>query len=579
MQLPGLFNKMSIRAQMTLGTAGLAVFLVAGATLSAAWLGRDKASQLVSTQLAEQSAVMADRLDRDMAVRYQEIGTLIELQPLRSIWQDNPAVLRGVLERLQDSYPDYAWIGFVKLDGTVVAATKGMLEGLSVAQRPWFIGAKDKPFVGDVHEALLLAKLLGPRADNEPFRFVDVAYPVRDAGGTIIGVIGAHLSWDWASDVRQSVLPLDGRFATADISILDMNGRVLLGKRVNTVMLSPEQLAAMRARPSGSGLAYGDNPAQWLTGYAVSKGYRDYPGLGWIVVAQLPIAVAHEPIRDLVGSILLVGAVLGIIGVLIAFWLSGRLAGPIQSITLEADRIGREAGVNTLPRVGGALEVVQLSRALRSLLRRVGMAEQRLEVATRDAESHAAETRELSQDIERLRRLSETDPLTGLLNRRAFLSTAERQVAYVRRYSRNLAIVVADIDHFKLVNDTYGHAAGDAVIREVANRLQAAARETDLVARFGGEEFVVLLMESDVAAAASYAERARVMIQGAPIKIDDSQTVSVTISLGCTILAVDDRDIQDAIDRADGALYGAKAAGRNRVRVSLSVVPPAAATG
>ncbi len=569
MRLRNLFDSLSIRLQITLGTAGLVVFLVAGATLAGAWLGREKTAELVATSLAEQALAMADRLDRDMATRYHEIGTLADLEPLRGVWQGDPTVLRRVLDRLQASYPDYAWIGYCTLDGKVVAATKAMLEGLSVAQRPWFIEATTKPFVGDVHEALLLAKLLGPRRDSEPFRFVDVAYPVRDAGGTIIGVIGAHLSWDWASEVRRAILATNSQFSTADISILDSSGRVLLGNNMNTVMLSPEQIAAIRAKGSGVGLAYGQDSAQWLTGYAASTGYRDYPGLNWIVVARLPISVANAPVNDLVGSILLIGAGLGLIGILVTYWLAGRLARPILAITAEADRIGREAGAGTLPRVGGASEVVQLSRALRSLLRRIGMAEQKLSAAERDAEQQAVATRELSLDIERLRRLSETDPLTGLLNRRAFLAAAERQVAYARRYDRALAVVVADIDHFKQVNDSHGHATGDAVIRAVAERLQTAARDTDLVARFGGEEFVVLLMESDVAAAVSYAERTRGLISSVPVATESGATVRVTISLGCTILNAADRDVQDAIDRADDALYGAKAAGRNRVRVSL----------
>ncbi|WP_341705702.1 GGDEF domain-containing protein, partial [Ferrovibrio sp.] len=231
--------------------------------------------------------------------------------------------------------------------------------------------------------------------------------------------------------------------------------------------------------------------------------------------------------------------------------------------------------VHTLPRLGGAREVVLLSRALRSRLRRLGRAEENLQEAEREIDHQAEETRELSADLERLRRLAETDPLTGLLNRRAFLDAAARQVAYARRYDRALAVVVADIDHFKVVNDRHGHAAGDVAIRAVAGRLQQAVRDSDLVARFGGEEFVVLLMESDIAAAVSYAERVRGAIGGSPVDLGTdgngrAAAVTLTVSLGCTVLGQDDRDVQDAIDRADGALYAAKAAGRNRVRISVA---------
>lgn len=579
--LSHLFDKFSMRMQIALATAVLAVLLVGGATLSAAWLGRGMVSAMVRSELSELAIVMAGRLDRGMAERYREIGTIAGLEVLKPVWERDPVALQKILDHLQQSFPDYAWIGFARTDGTVVAATKGMLEGQSVAQRPWFTAGVKAPFVGDVHEAVLLAKLMGPRKQNdgEPFRFVDVAYPVRNATGDIIGVLGAHLSWDWATDVRASLLGVDSHFAQADVSILDDKGKVLLGRHTNTVMLNEAQLAAIRAQKSGSGLAYGADADQWLTGYAIGRGHRDYPGLGWIIVARLPTEVANAPVRSLVESILLVGAGLALAGTFLAWWTAGRLSRPLHRITMEADRIGREEGVNTLPRVGGTLEVVHLSQALRSLLRRVGMAEQQLEEAARDAQSFAAEARELSQDIERLRKLSETDPLTGLLNRRAFLAAAERQVAYARRYGRNIAIVVADIDHFKRVNDTHGHAAGDAVIREVAAKLQAAARDTDMVARFGGEEFVVLLMESDVTAAAAYAERARSLIAGSVVKLDASNELAVTMSLGCTVLNADDRDVQDTIDRADGALYAAKTSGRNKVRISLTSIPPTAAAG
>lgn len=580
MRLHGLFDRISIRTQVALATTALVVILVLGATLATASLGRRIVSTMVGDELTQLAEVMAGRLDRGMFERYREIGTIANMDLLRGIWETDPEALRSVLDRLQLSYPDYAWIGYARMDGTVIAATKGMLEGASVAQRPWFIEGRQGPFAGDVHEALLLARLLGPRNSSEPFRFVDLAYPVRNAAGETVGVLGAHLSWDWATEVRHSLQTGDSQADQVDVSILDSKGKVLLGRNINAVMLTPEQLAAVQAKRSGAGVAYGEDADQWLTGYAVGQGYRDYPGLGWLVVARLPAEVANRSVEELVESILTVGLGLGIFGIAMAGWLAGRVTRPIHLLSREADRIGREAGAYTLPRVGGAREVLALSQSLRSLLRRVGQAEHRLEEAEREAvaheAAHEAETRELALDIERLRKLSETDPLTGLLNRRAFLAAAERQVAYARRYDHGLAVVVADIDHFKQVNDTHGHAAGDAVIRAVAARLQTAARDTDLVARFGGEEFVVLLMESDVTAAASYAERARGLIAATPVPAEGGAQVQVTVSLGCTVLTAADRDVQDAIDRADDALYGAKAAGRNRVRVLLPTAAAAA---
>ena len=567
MRQPAFFNTISLRTQVAIATGTLCAMLVLCASLGAAWVGRQQATDLIGAELAERSVELADALDRGMFERYREIGILADLEPLRGSWEGDTGQLRRTLERLQHSYAEYAWIGFADTSGRVHAATRGMLEGQSVVQRPWFIEGMRKPFIGDVHEAVLLGNLLEPRKDREPFRFVDVSHPVYDGAGRLLGVVGAHLSWDWAADVRRSVLKADDK---TQISILDGNGHVLLGKNFGERMLTVTMARALTEKGQGYSAEFSGQGGRWLTGFAVSKGHREYPGLGWIVIAQQPAEIAFRPVQGLVASILTVGLLLGLLGTLLAWWLAGFLTGPISAITAEAERIGRDAQVQTLPRVGGAREVLQLSQALRSLLRRVGLAEQRLEAAERDMESHAARSREKSEDIERLRRLANTDPLTGLLNRRAFLEAAERELAVARRYGRKLALVVADIDHFKSVNDQYGHAAGDIAIRAVANMLMQGARDTDLVARFGGEEFVVLLMESDIAAGTAYAERVRSMIMAARIPIDGARDIRLTISLGCTVLDAADRDVQDAIDRADGALYKAKSAGRNRVRVSLA---------
>jgi diguanylate cyclase (GGDEF)-like protein len=208
------------------------------------------------------------------------------------------------------------------------------------------------------------------------------------------------------------------------------------------------------------------------------------------------------------------------------------------------------------------------SSDLRSLLRRVGLAQAQLAEAEKQQAEQRDQSRQLSSELAEWQLRANTDAMTGLLNRRAFLNLAEQQVAYARRYGGGLAAVVADIDHFKAVNDTHGHAVGDIAIREVAQRLKQAARDSDLVARFGGEEFVVLLMASDLESARVYAERVRAAIAATPIDLPDGGALGLTVSLGCTALAATDKDIQDAIDRADRALYEAKNGGRNCVRLA-----------
>jgi diguanylate cyclase (GGDEF)-like protein len=213
-----------------------------------------------------------------------------------------------------------------------------------------------------------------------------------------------------------------------------------------------------------------------------------------------------------------------------------------------------------LARQSGSAEVVQLSRALRSLLRRIGLAEER----TKEAELRATENAmQLQEDMLKLRQLADTDFMTGLMNRRSFLSVAEDTVAFCRRYKRNMATLMIDIDHFKKINDTHGHAAGDDAIKSIADIISQSIRTTDKAARFGGEEFVVLLREIDQETAILLADRIRTSIESARVRHGDT-IIPITVSIGLALFDESDRDVQDVIERADQGLYVAKKTGRNR---------------
>ncbi|MCC6190953.1 MAG: diguanylate cyclase [Anaerolineales bacterium] len=166
----------------------------------------------------------------------------------------------------------------------------------------------------------------------------------------------------------------------------------------------------------------------------------------------------------------------------------------------------------------------------------------------------------------RLQLQSTTDDLTGLYNRRHLLSLAEREFRRVRRFNRALSTIMLDIDHFKQVNDTYGHAAGDDVIAEVARRLRTNIRSIDLIGRYGGEEFVLVLPETGLAGARLVAERLRRAIALTPVPTA-ADRLPITISLGVADAQADVGELAALIARADQAMYAAKQAGRNRVLI------------
>ena len=177
--------------------------------------------------------------------------------------------------------------------------------------------------------------------------------------------------------------------------------------------------------------------------------------------------------------------------------------------------------------------------------------------------------RELRERESRLHSLTRTDALTELANRRHFIEVLTKEHARASRHGYPLSCVMIDLDHFKAINDQYGHATGDEVLRQTAERLSSALRETDLVARYGGEEFVALLPDTHQEGAEMVAERCRELLAGSPMEMTDGQTISVTASFGVAVLTTKKTPgVDELLRAADDALYEAKGSGRNRVSIS-----------
>ncbi|MGF6310913.1 diguanylate cyclase (GGDEF)-like protein [Bradyrhizobium sp. i1.8.4] len=164
-------------------------------------------------------------------------------------------------------------------------------------------------------------------------------------------------------------------------------------------------------------------------------------------------------------------------------------------------------------------------------------------------------------------RMATTDPLTGGLNRRSFTERGLAELERARRYDRATSILMIDIDRFKSINDTYGHSGGDAVLRELVAHLQAHIRPSDILGRIGGEEFAVILAETDLAGAEIAAERIRQDIALLSLPLE-AASVRFSVSIGIALFMRQATALKPAMDRADRALYQAKAAGRNCVIVS-----------
>jgi diguanylate cyclase (GGDEF)-like protein len=166
---------------------------------------------------------------------------------------------------------------------------------------------------------------------------------------------------------------------------------------------------------------------------------------------------------------------------------------------------------------------------------------------------------------EEIYRLMTVDALTQIFNRRYFDEALEREFNRSRRYERALSLVVFDIDHFKKINDTWGHLAGDSLLRQLVAAVRPKLRREDIFARTGGEEFGVLLPEIDALGAHSTADKVRKLVEAATLRYEQN-VIPCTVSLGVALLAGDHATPEDLYKAADGQLYAAKQAGRNCVR-------------
>jgi len=242
-----------------------------------------------------------------------------------------------------------------------------------------------------------------------------------------------------------------------------------------------------------------------------------------------------------------------------------RIIEPLARLTAAMRRLAQADWTTDVPVTDRADEIGEMARAIQAF-RRQGMA----------GEQATEALRELNADLERL---AMVDPLTGVANRRYFYQRAGIEIGAAHRRRSPLACLMLDIDVFKSVNDRYGHAAGDLVLKRVAETVQAGIRPYDLLGRLGGEEFAVLLPDADIDAATVIAERLRIAVSASPALVE-GVALPVTVSIGVSVLAPEDAAIDPLLDRADRALYQAKDGGRNRVVVPhLGGPPPALVSG
>jgi len=337
----------------------------------------DQVKSSIGYTLGEMANQTADKLDSGMYERYREVRLMARRSDLIAP-NASQAQRRAILNDMQATYGYYEWIGMAQLDGNVLVEARGMLEGKNVAKRPWFSNALKGNFVGDVHEAVLLAKLL-PVQEGEPRRFVDVAFPYLGADGKPAGVLGTHLSWQWARDVERSIIaPVQTRNKVQAL-IVSAEGVVLLGPDgLQDTTIDQASLREARQGRTGYAVERWPDGRDYLVGYGATRGRGDYPGLGWYVLVRQDVHDAFAPVRELRRRALWSGLALALLFSLAGVLVARRITRPLESLAASADGLRRGDSTELAPGGRGYTEVRKLSGALNALV--AGLHQRRIEL-------------------------------------------------------------------------------------------------------------------------------------------------------------------------------------------------------
>ncbi|QKJ88182.1 Putative diguanylate cyclase [Paramixta manurensis] len=357
-----------------------------------------------------------------------------------------------------------------------------------------------------------------------------ISYPLWSKSGAYLGYVGGTLYLKKDSilnDLLRNQYYRDG----SSLYVMDEDNRVLYHQNDNLVgktiapLITPQQ---RKEQPNGyQQVAKAD-------GTALLAGYATVPASGWTIIAVKPTEVTLEPLSSLLLKVVRHSLPLALL-TLIAAWLLARwIALPLWQLARKAsqmDTAGVSKEINAIR--SWYFEAAQMKRAL---LIGIGL---------------------LQDKIGRLKFEVQTDPLTQLLNRRGLNAVLE----YFLTTRQPFAVLAVDIDHFKRVNDDWGHDVGDRVIISVARQLERSARQTDVVCRNGGEEFLMILPGANLEIAGAIAERVRQAIEHTEV----APVEGISISVGVALWQTEREDMDETFKRADSALYQAKRAGRNRV--------------
>lgn len=552
-----MFKHNSFRVRLALWFGGLSLFTLLSVGIYAGLLTTAQIKVTAGESVYANAMAAAELLGANLREREMEIVLLSQAPHFVRGDLSSPDLLAS-LERRRVLRSEFAWLGVADVTGVVMQASNNMLINESVAQRPWFVAGLKGVFTGDVHEALLLAKLLPNSDSTETLRFIDFAAPIHNKAGQVIGVVAAHAHWSWVTETVQRVANRRERDSGSEILIVSEAGNVLYPQALAGVSRLPENLSGNK----NYSIATWDDGRQYLTSQ-VSVDASANSHFGWRIVVRQPLENALAPVYATYWHFLILAFIAMILFSLLAWRLAQSVSKPIEQLADAARSIKLHTSAPRYPTGTNLREVAQLSSAMQSMTESLLTRERELELLNQTLEQQVLQrTEALAAANKQLELLATTDPLTGVNNRRWFDEKLAECVRMGQRTGHGFSLLLLDADHFKKVNDNHGHPVGDAVLQQIARVIKGNIRTTDFVARYGGEEFAVILPNSPNAIAVStVAEKIRNAIETAIFP----DVGHMTMSIGSSAWQPNETNATAVIQRTDEALYTAKAAGRNCV--------------
>lgn len=504
-------------------------------------------------QLRDVGISTATVLARNLRDRQREIILLSETPLYRRAPFDSPE-LKASIERVQETFPDYSWVGFADREGTVRAATGNLLVGANVGTRPWFKAGLGRPSVSGPHEAPMLGNVLSDDSHGRPPRLIDLSVPVLAEDGSVRGVLGFRLRGSWVSTVVQ---PLTSRGETGDgleAFVIDENGAVIHPAGGPAI----SGLATNTRSAHASPLEHQEGGTTYVSAIVPVPPTALSNPVGWRVVVRRPSRLILADATALMRVLVSLEILAAVVFAALAWWITGVLSRPIQQLASVARQIERGAESTDFAVRTASHEVLELADALHGMTDTLLSRKQVLAESNRQVTEHSAA---LEKANEQLRQLSRRDALTGLANRLGAEERINDEFIRMKRTGICYAVLMMDIDTFKSINDTHGHAVGDEVLRHIGSVLKSTVRQSDFVARYGGEEFLAILPATGLADACHVAEEVQRAVASTPAP----GAGVVTLSIGLALAGLAETDMAEVVRQADRWLYEAKRSGRNRV--------------